>query len=144
MRRTIDGPPRYGARSLSTLYANGWIVTCDDAGTEHASGWLLTEGAVVSAVGTGLEPPADVRRLTAGAETVAWIVPEGERWPGPDLEGGLGFAVEGLLLRGTYDLLTALERFLADDCATLLAEYFSTVPQTISGALAAQSPLQLS
>ena len=35
-------------------------------------------------------------------------------------------------------------RLLPSDCDTLLAEYFSAVPQAITGALAAQSPLQLS
>ena len=74
MRRTIDGPPRYGARSLSTLYANGWIVTCDETGTEHASGWLLTEGAVISAVGTGPEPPAEKRVDLDGAVVTPGLV----------------------------------------------------------------------
>jgi cytosine/adenosine deaminase-related metal-dependent hydrolase len=44
---------------MSTLYANGWIVTCDDAGSEHESGWLLVEDGFVTAVGGGEEPEAD-------------------------------------------------------------------------------------
>ena len=28
---------------MTCLYANGWIVTMDDAGTEHRAGWLLVE-----------------------------------------------------------------------------------------------------
>jgi cytosine/adenosine deaminase-related metal-dependent hydrolase len=44
---------------VKRLYANGWIVTCDDADTEHESGWLLVEGGVISAVGTGAAPEAD-------------------------------------------------------------------------------------
>lgn len=46
---------------MSRLYANAWVLTCDDAGTEHESGWLLVEDGVVSAVGDGPEPPADER-----------------------------------------------------------------------------------
>ncbi len=38
---------------MTRLYASGWIVTCDDAGTEHESGWLLVDGGVVAAVGVG-------------------------------------------------------------------------------------------
>jgi cytosine/adenosine deaminase-related metal-dependent hydrolase len=41
------------------LLANGWIVTMDDAGTEHESGWVLMEGSVVSEVGAGAAPEAD-------------------------------------------------------------------------------------
>jgi len=29
---------------MKRLYAGGWIVVCDDAGTEHPSGWLLPQG----------------------------------------------------------------------------------------------------
>ena len=46
---------------MKQLYAASWIVTCDDAGTEHESGWLLVEDGVVAAVGAGPEPEADER-----------------------------------------------------------------------------------
>ena len=46
---------------MKTLYANGWIVTCDDAQSEHESGWLLVEEGFVTAVGGGKEPEADER-----------------------------------------------------------------------------------
>ena len=38
------------------LYANGWVVTMDDAGTEHPNGWVLVDGAEIVAVGGGEEP----------------------------------------------------------------------------------------
>ncbi len=41
---------------MSRLYRNGWIVTMDDAGTEHEDGWVLVDGAVVAAVGGGKPP----------------------------------------------------------------------------------------
>ena len=44
---------------MKRLYAGGWIVVCDDAGTEHPSGWLLVEDGVVGAAGAGGEPDAD-------------------------------------------------------------------------------------
>jgi cytosine/adenosine deaminase-related metal-dependent hydrolase len=46
---------------VRTLYTGGWIVTCDDAGTEHESGWLLVEDGFVTAVGGGVEPEANER-----------------------------------------------------------------------------------
>jgi cytosine/adenosine deaminase-related metal-dependent hydrolase len=46
---------------LTRLYTNGWIVTMDDAGTEHRSGWILVDGGIVAAVGAGDEPQADER-----------------------------------------------------------------------------------
>jgi cytosine/adenosine deaminase-related metal-dependent hydrolase len=45
---------------VRTLYAGGWIVTCDDAGTEHEAGWILVENGFVASVGAaGEEPYAD-------------------------------------------------------------------------------------
>ena len=60
---------------MSVLYANGWIVTCDDAGTEHESGWLLVENGTIAAVGAGDEPEADERvDLAAGAVVTPGLV----------------------------------------------------------------------
>ena len=59
---------------MSRLYANAWVVTCDDAGTEHVSGWLLVEDDVVSAVGGGAEPPADERMDLGGAVVTPGLV----------------------------------------------------------------------
>jgi cytosine/adenosine deaminase-related metal-dependent hydrolase len=44
---------------MKRLYSGGWVVTCDGAGTEHPSGWLLVEDGVVAAVGAGDAPDAD-------------------------------------------------------------------------------------
>ena len=47
--------------STTTLYRNGWIVTMDDAGAEHESGWVLVDGSTIAAVGSGPEPDAAKR-----------------------------------------------------------------------------------
>jgi cytosine/adenosine deaminase-related metal-dependent hydrolase len=44
---------------VRTLYRNGWIVTMDDAGTEHPGGWLLVEEGRVVACGDNDAPAAD-------------------------------------------------------------------------------------
>jgi cytosine/adenosine deaminase-related metal-dependent hydrolase len=59
---------------VSTLYAGGWIVTCDDAGTEHQSGWVLVEDGFVVATGAAEEPEADERVELGGAVVTPGLV----------------------------------------------------------------------
>ena len=59
---------------MTRLYASGWIVTCDDAGAEHESGWILVDGGVVAAVGSGEEPEADERVDLNGAVVTPGLV----------------------------------------------------------------------
>jgi cytosine/adenosine deaminase-related metal-dependent hydrolase len=54
---------------VSHLYANCYIATCDDAGTEHESGWLLVEDGVIAGIGDGSEPEAD-ERIDLGSAVV--------------------------------------------------------------------------
>ena len=44
---------------MKTLLANAHVVTMDDAGTEHDSGWVLLEDGLVREVGAGARPDAD-------------------------------------------------------------------------------------
>jgi UDP-N-acetylglucosamine diphosphorylase/glucosamine-1-phosphate N-acetyltransferase len=59
---------------------------------------------------------------------VGWVIPAGERWERPTDEGA-GLEVDGVLLRGTYDLVTALERLLTADCADFRAAPSTGVPE---------------
>jgi cytosine/adenosine deaminase-related metal-dependent hydrolase len=59
---------------MGTLYANGWIATMDDAGTEHSSGWILVEGDLIEAVGAGAEPDHDTRVDLGGAVVTPGLV----------------------------------------------------------------------
>jgi cytosine/adenosine deaminase-related metal-dependent hydrolase len=59
---------------VTTLYRNAWVVTMDDAGTEHPDGWILVEGGFVSAVGAGEEPEADETVDLAGAVVTPGLV----------------------------------------------------------------------
>jgi cytosine/adenosine deaminase-related metal-dependent hydrolase len=59
---------------VKTLYAGGWIVTYDDAGTEHLDGWVLVEDGFVAAVGEGEEPQADRREELGGAIVTPGLV----------------------------------------------------------------------
>ncbi len=59
---------------MSTLYTSCWVVTCAADGTEHESGWLLVEGGVIAAVGSGDEPEADVQVDLDGALVTPGLV----------------------------------------------------------------------
>ena len=59
---------------MATLYANGWVVTMDDDGSEHPAGWVLVEGAEVAAVGGGAEPEHATRVDLGGAVVTPGLV----------------------------------------------------------------------
>jgi cytosine/adenosine deaminase-related metal-dependent hydrolase len=59
---------------VTTLYANAWVVTMDDEGSEHESGWLLVEDGFVKDVGGGGEPQADERVDLGGALVTPGLV----------------------------------------------------------------------
>ena len=88
-----------------------------------AASWFAPTGDRIE----GLETAA-ARRLTHRGATVGWTVPAGERWSGVRDEGE-ALEVDGLLLRGSYDVVSALERFLAEDCADFRGAPSTGVPQ---------------
>jgi hypothetical protein len=59
---------------------------------------------------------------------VGWTVPAGERWNAPHERGSV-LEVDGLVLRGSFDLVTALERFLPQDCADFRDAPATGVPE---------------
>ncbi len=59
---------------MTRLFANGWIVTMDDADTEHSSGWVLIDGAEIAAVGSGTEPEAGERIDLGGSVVTPGLV----------------------------------------------------------------------
>jgi UDP-N-acetylglucosamine diphosphorylase/glucosamine-1-phosphate N-acetyltransferase len=97
-------------------------------GPTTISGPATVGAAWFAPTGAPIAPAGGARRLVHGDETVGWIVPPGERWEGPH-EKGPGHEVDGVILRGTYDLLTALEQFLAIDCADFLVAPHDGVPE---------------
>jgi cytosine/adenosine deaminase-related metal-dependent hydrolase len=58
----------------TALYANGLVVTMDDAGTEHENGWLLVDGGTIAGVGSGAEPAAVNRVDLQGAVVTPGLV----------------------------------------------------------------------
>jgi cytosine/adenosine deaminase-related metal-dependent hydrolase len=62
--------PAGGAR----LFANAWVVTMDDAGAEHPSGWVHVEDGLVVATGSGAEPAVAERVDLHGAVVTPGLV----------------------------------------------------------------------
>src|SRR5256885_1984607 len=46
-------------RPVTTLFANAYVVTMDDAGSEHEGGWILVDDGLIRSVGSGARPEAD-------------------------------------------------------------------------------------
>jgi UDP-N-acetylglucosamine diphosphorylase / glucose-1-phosphate thymidylyltransferase / UDP-N-acetylgalactosamine diphosphorylase / glucosamine-1-phosphate N-acetyltransferase / galactosamine-1-phosphate N-acetyltransferase len=107
--------------------------------TEPVDGPALIGAAWFAPTGAPLAADQQVRRLTHRGETVGWSVPQGERWTGIH-DQGPALEIEGVYLRGTYDLLTALETFLPADCADFLAAPNDGVPE---GSLVLGDPTHL-
>ena len=59
---------------MTRLFANAYVVVMDDAGTEHADGWVLVEDGTVAATGGGAEPEADERVDLGGAMVTPGLV----------------------------------------------------------------------
>jgi UDP-N-acetylglucosamine diphosphorylase/glucosamine-1-phosphate N-acetyltransferase len=91
-------------------------------------GPALVAASWFAPTGVPINPAPGVRRLTHRSETVGWLVPAGERWTGIHHQGH-ALEIDGVVLRGTYDLLTALEQLLTADCADFLAAPHGGVPE---------------
>ena len=59
---------------MRTLFANAYVVTMDDAGTELSNGWILVDDGFVEAVGEGNPPPAEAFENLGGALVTPGLV----------------------------------------------------------------------
>jgi UDP-N-acetylglucosamine diphosphorylase/glucosamine-1-phosphate N-acetyltransferase len=84
------------------------------------AGWFAPTGAPVE-----LRP--ETRRLVHAGKTVGWVVGPGAAVDALP-EDGPAQEVDGLILGGTYDVITALDRFLAPDCLGFAAGQADPVP----------------
>lgn len=93
---------------------------------EALRGPLIVARSDFAPAGTRMSLGGNIRRLTAHGETVAWIVPEGETW---HVEfGGPAQEIDGLALRGSFDLISALEQLLEHDCDDFLGQPVDPLP----------------
>ncbi len=59
---------------MTRLFANCWVVTMDDASSEHPSGWVLVDEGTIVDVGGGPEPLAHERIDLHGAVVTPGLV----------------------------------------------------------------------
>ncbi|MBI4502958.1 MAG: hypothetical protein HY700_17575 [Gemmatimonadetes bacterium] len=77
--------------------------------------------------GTRPELPPGPARLIHEETAVGWWVPSGSKWNG-NQEEWPGIELDGLLLRGAYDLVTALEHLLHADAVDFTVERGDELP----------------
>jgi hypothetical protein len=95
---------------------------------EPVDGPAIVAAACFAPCGVRIDARGRARRLAHAGVTVGWIVAEGERWTAPH-QTGAALEIDGLPLRGSFDLVTALERLLGADCADLQAAPRGGVPE---------------
>jgi len=102
------------------------IDTPETRSAEALRGPLIVARSDFAPAGTRMSLGPEVRRLTSDGITVAWIIPDGEPWHADLL--GASQEIDGLLLRGAFDLVTALEQLLEHDCADFLTGVTDLLP----------------
>jgi UDP-N-acetylglucosamine diphosphorylase/glucosamine-1-phosphate N-acetyltransferase len=80
-----------------------------------ARGPLLLAASDFAPTGAAITLGPQTRRLTHQGKTVAWILDTPESWRGP-FDDGPAEEIDGMPLGGAFDLITALDRYLASDC----------------------------
>jgi UDP-N-acetylglucosamine diphosphorylase/glucosamine-1-phosphate N-acetyltransferase len=71
------------------------------------------------------------KRLLHNGKAVAWRLDPGESWSGRHNDGD-GLVIEGLKLRGAFDLVTALEQFLFADTLVGLEAGSDSTPEDVT------------
>jgi UDP-N-acetylglucosamine diphosphorylase/glucosamine-1-phosphate N-acetyltransferase len=109
------------------IFALPHLAGFTEAGVPAVSGRRAVTGPAVIGSSTfaprGLAPPLPdgAFRLTSGGITVGWGIGPGATWDGPQPHA-TAIEVPGIVLRGVYDLLPALERLLPEDLRALLGD----------------------
>ena len=111
----------------SAIFALPHLAGFPEAGVPAVEARRSVTGPAVIGSSTfaprGLAPhfPDAPTRLTHAGITVGWAVPAGGTWTGP-LPQAQAVEVEGLVLRGVYDLVPALDLLLREDLLGLLGD----------------------
>lgn len=115
------------------IFAAPYLHEYAEAGVPEVRAHAVVDGPAVigradfAPSGIPLELPSGRARLVNEGETVGWWVPEGSRWSGRDAAGE-DVKLDGFLLHGAWDLVTALEHFLVADTADFTHEGGDALP----------------
>lgn len=150
--------PFHDSRPISELRAGAWLIrerweaiadgeTRAIFGPDHLHGFAEDGVPPVTPVahvdgpavigesrfapsGVAPELPDAPARLVNDGETVGWWVPPEHRWdPTASYDGAEEIALDGILLHGAYDVLTALEYLLVGDTADFTHEPGEELPE---------------
>ena len=97
------------------------------ARADAITGPALVASSAFAPIGAAFHAAPETRRLTHAGVSVGWILPAGAFWRGPNEEGP-ALEIEGRSLHGCFDLLSALEQFLAPDCLGFAAGGADPIP----------------
>jgi UDP-N-acetylglucosamine diphosphorylase/glucosamine-1-phosphate N-acetyltransferase len=96
-------------------------------GREPVTGPAIVGRSDFAPAGDDIAPPKEASKLVNDGETVGWWVPAGATWDGQDADWPT-IDVEGVLLHGSYDLLTAMEHLLVPDTVDFTHESGDELP----------------
>ena len=95
---------------------------------EPVSGPAIVAKSDFAPAGDALELPAEAARLVNDEAVVGWWIPEGTTWDGAGADWPTIVDIEGVLLHGAYDALTAMEHLLAPDTVDFQHEAGDELP----------------
>ena len=147
---TIQWAPFCESRPLSELRAGAWLIRerweaiaggetkgifgrkdlhafVEDAvpavsSTESLSGPIIVGRTVFAPTGITPNLPAAPARFVNDDATVGWWVPAGSTWEEGAHDDWEAVELDGFLLHGAYDIITALEHLLVADVADFINE----------------------
>ncbi len=95
---------------------------------QSVTGPTLVARSDFAPAGVGPDLKDQPLRLVNQGVTVGWWVPEGSTWDGAH-DDWSEIEIDGLSLKGSYDLITALEHLLVADAADFTNERSDPIPQ---------------
>lgn len=85
---------------MTTLLTNAWLLTIDDAMTEHSPGWLQIDGTTITALGSGTPPTIEgAEIIDCGGDIVMPGMVNAHSHMGMSVFRGLGEDVDDRLYR---------------------------------------------
>ena len=121
---TIFGPPHLH------LFVESGVPPVQAQSSVEGPAMIGRSEFAPSGIPPELEMSASARLVHDGV-TVGWWVPAGTRWDGPS-DAGDAIEIEGVHLRGAWDVVTALEHLLAADCADFVQDGGDAIPDGVT------------
>ncbi len=109
----------FGRKGLHVFVEDGVPAV---SSTESLPGPIIVGRTVFAPTGITPSLPAAPARFVNDDSTVGWWVPAGSTWEEGAHDDWEAVELDGLLLHGAYDIITALEHFLIADVADFINE----------------------